>query len=281
MNATPAVFDPLPASRLAAAALPYPTAVPARLARTYVEVRPAYLAPATARFTAMALRTLSAALWRRTSQPDGAEFRHPPTATVVTVSARSVRTADRLVASGPNWQARFSAAAPDEVLAHAVAALVEHAAHGSPDADPDAALEGLSEAGWSGTHHDGTLRSASPDSLAHVSWGRDEDTGQPSLRVVAGHPGGLQWDAEVSGAAIPDLLTESLLSYLASPAPARRRLGDVPADLLQDLDVVPENARSVAAVRTSAGPSPAAGSAPQGVRILTPPAADRPVRRPR
>ncbi|MFC9331713.1 hypothetical protein [Kitasatospora sp. NPDC057015] len=283
MTVIPSVSGALPASlsRAVVEAMPRPAAVPARLARTYVEVRPAYLAPATARSTAMALRTLTAARWKGTSTDAGTEFRHPSTTTVIAVTANGVHATDQLVASGPSWQARFSARAPDEVLANAVAALVEHTAHGPGTADLDDALAGLSEAGWSGTHRDGTVQSSAPDSLVHLSWGRDEDTGHPSLRIVASHPGALQWDAEVSGAAIPDLLAESLLAYLASPTSARRRLGEDPVDLLQDLDVSPESARAAAAVSASPGTSPAAGAAPQGARILTSPAPARPTWRSR
>ncbi|MGW2545950.1 DUF4233 domain-containing protein, partial [Kitasatospora sp. NPDC001574] len=53
MNTIPAVSS-LPRH----AAPPYPAAVPARLAKTFVEVRPAYLAPATGRGAAMALCVL-------------------------------------------------------------------------------------------------------------------------------------------------------------------------------------------------------------------------------
>ncbi|MFB7672681.1 DUF317 domain-containing protein [Kitasatospora purpeofusca] len=286
MNAIPAVSNTLPAAldRASVSAMPQLPPVPARLARTSVEVRPAYLAPATQRSTAQAVRTLRAARWKGTFGAAGAEFRHPSNTTVLVAATGGARTADQLVASGPTWQARFSGRTPDEVLAHAVAALVAHTDHGSDDADIDTALAALAEAGWSGVHRDaGRVHAYAPDAMASLRWGPDEDTGEPGLLVVAG-AGGDQWDAELTGADCPPLLVESIMLYLASPVPARRQLGDLHPDLLHDLDVTPENLRvAAAAVRGSQGPSPAASAAPPGASIRTPsaPAGDRPARRAR
>ncbi|MFD7730492.1 hypothetical protein ACFV6F_08920 [Kitasatospora phosalacinea] len=248
--------------------------LPARLADALVDVRPAYLAPPTVQSTASAVRTLRTARWESasTNEPFDREFRHPRSQSVALVAGySSERSQDALVASGPGWQALFSARVPDEVLAHAVAALVDHAENGSADADPQAALAGLAEAGWSGAHRRaGAVEAIAPDSLAELRWGPDEDTGQPSLRIIAGSPHSHPWYAELRGAACPAQLTEAVLAALASPAPARRRLREVPVDLLQDLDITPAHTRAAAA--TAPSPSAAARAAAPGAPILSTPA---------
>ncbi|MFD7645129.1 DUF317 domain-containing protein [Kitasatospora sp. NPDC059795] len=259
--------------------------LPARYADAVVEVRPAYLAPPTPRSTASAARALRAARWRATGASPDREFHHPESESTVVVAAfSSERSQDALVASGPGWQATFSARVPDEVLAHAVAALVDHAEHGSAGADTEAALAGLVEAGWSGAHRRaGTVEAIAPGSLAEVLWGPDEDTGQPTMRILAGSPHGFPWYAELRGTACPALLTEAVLAALASPAPARRRLRDIPAGQLQDLDIAPANPRTTAATATTPGMSAAARAATPGTPILSSPAppATSPTRRTR
>ncbi|MFC9327899.1 hypothetical protein [Kitasatospora sp. NPDC057015] len=256
--------------------------VPAALADTFVAVRPAYLAPPTARSAVPAARILRAAGWTPSRVADGTEFRHR--STVVLLGAPdTARTVDALVAGGPSWQARLSSRTPDEVLAHAAAALVEYAEEGPGTADLGAALAGLAEAGWDGARRrDAAVLATAPDGLAELRWGPDQDTGEASLRILAG-AGGDYWDAELGGAACPDLLVESLLASLASPAPARRRLREVPVGLYDHLDVTPEATRAGAAVRTSTGPPAAASAAPPGTPILSSPApaANHPARRPR
>ncbi|GAA2119459.1 hypothetical protein GCM10009759_67580 [Kitasatospora saccharophila] len=247
--------------------------LPARLADTLVDVRPAYLAPPTLRSTASAARTLRAARWRPLEAPAdlGREFHHPRSRIVAVVTDYSnERSQDALIASGPGWQAQFSARVPDEILAHAVAALVDHAENGPADADPEAALAGLAEAGWSGAHRrEGAVEAIAPDSLAELRWGPDEDTREPSMRIIAASPHSNPWYAELRGA-VPAQLTEAVLAAMASPAPARRRLREVPAGLLQDLDITPAQPRAAAA--TAARPSPAARAAALGAPIISSPA---------
>ncbi|MFJ4676890.1 hypothetical protein [Kitasatospora sp. NPDC088783] len=248
------------------------SSLPARVADALVDVRPAYLAPPTLRSTAAAARTLRTARWRSTGTSFGREFRHPRSQTVALLTPYSAeRSQDALVASGPGWYAQFSAWVPDEVLAHVVAALVEHAENGSAGADPEGALAALAEAGWSGAHRRaGTVEAIAPDSLAELRWGRDD--GQPSLRIIAGSPHSSPWYAELRGVAVPAQLAEAVLTALASPVPARRWLREVPVDLLQDLDITPAHPRAAAAAATTPTPSPAARAAVPGAPILSSPA---------
>ncbi|MFF2955709.1 DUF317 domain-containing protein [Kitasatospora sp. NPDC057965] len=288
MDSIPTVSRRLPAplTRAAVDAVPrlpgaVPNGVPARLANTYVAVRPAYLAPATDRSTAPAARTLSEAGWTPVPSAEGTEFRNGSTQ-VFAAAPESGRTQDALVAAGPSWQARFSSRTPDEVLAHAAAALAEHTKNGPGHADPDAALADLIEAGWSHSRREGTVDFTAPDALAELSWGPDQDTGEPSLRILAG-AGGDYWDADLIGAHCPDLLVESVVTYLASPAPARRRLREVPVGLYGHLDVIPEATRTAAAVRAPALRSAACAAAPPTalIRSTTPPPAGGSARRTR
>ncbi|QKW20613.1 hypothetical protein HUT16_17420 [Kitasatospora sp. NA04385] len=246
--------------------------LPERLADALVDIRPAYLAPPTLRSTAAAARTLSAARWRAGEGRLGREFHHPRSRSVVLVTAfSSERPQDALIASGPGWHATFSALAPDEVLAYAAAGLVDHAENGPDGADPEGALAGLAEAGWSGAHRRaGMVEAIAPDALAELRWGPDEDTGQPSLQIIAGSAHRNPWYAELRGSACPAQLTEAVLTALASPAPARRRLREVPVDLLQDLDITPTHPRAAAA--TAPSPSAAARAAALGAPILSSPA---------
>ncbi|MEV7122887.1 DUF317 domain-containing protein [Kitasatospora griseola] len=248
--------------------------LPARYADAVVEVRPAYLAPPTPRSTASAARALRAARWRAVGGSPDREFHHPQSQTIAVITAySSERSQNALIASGPGWQATFSARVPDEVLAHAVAALVDHAENGSTGADLEAALAGLAEAGWSGAHRRaGTVEAIAPGSLAELRWGPDEDTGQPTMRILAGSPHGLPWYAELRGTACPAPLTEAVLAALASPGPARRRLRDIPGGQLHDLDIAPANPRTTAATATTPGLSPAALATTPGTPILSSPA---------